>query len=167
MHKLTTGMHKTSPILHKLEKRVSDSFENEDLEHQDRLAKVLLYHSKGYSQLEIAQKLNVNQSTISRDLAEIRKKARGSLDLYVKEEIPNEFQFYISGLNQIIKSLWDILEDKQNFKISIKDKTYVLSLLMQCYSRRIEMLVGGPDTKMNAKKHMDNIHHKERFQSPF
>ena len=54
-------------------------------------------------------------------------------------------------------------EDKQNTKITIKDRTYVISLLMQCYSRRIEMLVGGPDIKMNAKKHMDNIQFKERY----
>ncbi|HEX5920492.1 MAG TPA: HTH domain-containing protein [Nitrososphaeraceae archaeon] len=156
-------MHKPSPVLRKLERGTSNTIENEDLEHQDRLAKVLMFHSRGYSQSEIARKLNVNQSTVSRDIAELRKKARGSLDLYVKEEIPNEFQFYISGLNQIIKNLWDIIEDKQNTKITVKDRTYVLSLLMQCYSRRIEMLVGGPDMKMNAKKHIDDIQFKERY----
>lgn len=122
-----------------------------------------MFHSKGFSQSEIARKLNVNQSTVSRDLAEIRKKARSSMDLYMKEEIPNEFQIYISGINQIIKNLWEIVEDKQNPKISIKDRTYVLSLLMQCYSRRIEMLVGGPDADLNAKKHMYDIQFKERY----
>jgi len=156
-------MHKPSPVLRKLERGTSNAFENEDLEHQDRLSKVLMFHSRGYSQSEIARKLNVNQSTVSRDISELKKKARGSLDLYVKEEIPNEFQFYISGLNQIIKNLWDIIEDKQNTKITVKDRTYVLSLLMQCYSRRIEMLVGGPDMKMNAKKHIDDIQFKERY----
>jgi DNA-binding transcriptional regulator LsrR (DeoR family) len=76
MHKVTTNMHKPSPILRKLERQTADSFENEDAEHLDRLANVLLYHSKGYSQSEIASKLNVNQSTISRDLTEIRKNAK-------------------------------------------------------------------------------------------
>jgi predicted DNA-binding protein (UPF0251 family) len=65
---------------------------------------VLLYLSKGFTQSEIANKLNVNQSTVSRDLEEIRKKARTSLDLYVKDKIPNEFQIYISGVNEIIKT---------------------------------------------------------------
>lgn len=160
---MNVNLHKPSPVLRKLERGTSNTIENEDLEHQDRLAKVLMFHRRGYSQSEIARKLNVNQSTVSRDIAELRKKARGSLDLYVKEEIPNEFQFYISGLNQIIKNLWDIIEDKQNTKITVKDRTYVLSLLMQCYSRRIEMLVGGPDMKMNAKKHIDDIQFKERY----
>lgn len=44
-----------------------------------------MFPSKGYSQSEIARKLNVmNQSTVSRDLTELRKKAMGSLDPYVK-----------------------------------------------------------------------------------
>jgi transcriptional regulator len=159
-------MHKPS-LLRNGEKDSSDILEKEDPEHQDRLAKVLMFHSKGYSQSEIARKLNVNQSTVSRDLTEIRNKARSSLDLYVKEEIPNEFQIYVSGLNQIIKNLWEIVENDQNPKIGVKDRAYILSLLMQCYSKRIEMLVGGPDTKMNAKKHMDSIHHRERFADTF
>lgn len=158
-------MHKPS-LLQNSEKDSSGLAEKEDAEYQDRLAKVLMLHSKGYSQSEIARKLNVNQSTVSRDLAEIRTKARNSIDLYVKEEIPNEFQIYISGLNQIIKNLWDIVENK-NPKLNVKDRAYILSLLMQCYSKRIEMLVGGPDTKMNAKKHMDDIHHGERFNRVF
>jgi DNA-binding transcriptional regulator LsrR (DeoR family) len=84
-------MHKPSPVLRKLERGTSNTIENEDLERQDRLSKVLMLHSRGYSQSEIARKLNVNQYTVSRDIAELRKKARGSLDLYVKEEIPKNF----------------------------------------------------------------------------
>lgn len=161
MHKLNMNMHKSSSLITKKERDRAPFIE--DVEHQDRLAKVLLYHSKGFTQSEIARKLNVNQSTVSRDLIEIKKKARSSLELYVKEEIPNEFQIYISGLSEIIKNLWEIVEDKENPKISTRDRTYVLSLLMQCYSKRIEMLVGGPDSDMNAKKHIDTIRLDEKY----
>jgi transcriptional regulator len=159
-------MHKPS-LLRNVEKENSDILEKEDPEHQDRLAKVLMFHSKGYSQSEIAHKLNVNQSTVSRNLGEIRNKARSSLDLYVKEEIPNEFQIYVSGLNQIIKNLWEIVENDQNSKISVKDRAYILSLLMQCYGKRIEMLIGGPDIKMNAKRHMNDIRIDEKYPTSY
>lgn len=118
-------------------------------------------HSKGFSQSEIAKKLNINQSTVSRDLDEIRGKARKMLDLYLREEIPNELQIYISGVNEITKNLWEIVEDKQNPKLTIRDRTYVLSLLMQCYSKRIEMLIGGPESDLNATKHMIHIKNQE------
>ncbi|MFW9881915.1 MAG: hypothetical protein ACFFG0_53305 [Candidatus Thorarchaeota archaeon] len=126
---MKSSVHKPS-LLHNTEKDNSDISDKEDPEHKDRLAKVSMFHSKGYSQSEIPRKLDVNQSTVSRDIAEIRNKARSSLDLYVKEEIPNEFQIYISGLNQIIKNLWEIVEDKQNSKIGVKDRAYILSLFI-------------------------------------
>jgi transcriptional regulator len=136
-----------------------------NISHQERLAKVLTLHSKGYTQAEIAILLNVNQATVSRDLNEIRKKARKRIDLYIKEEIPNEIQLYISGVNEITKNLWEIVEDKQNSNITTRDRTYILSLLMQCYTKRIEMLIGGPESQMNAKRHMINIKFDEKSHS--
>ena len=152
MHKLNVSMHKSS-LLRKSER----DLEGSDIEHQDRLVKVLTLHSKGFSQSEMAKKLNVNQSTVSRYLDEIRRKARKTLDLYMKEEIPNELQIYISGLNEITKNLWEIVEDKQNPKITTRDRICVLSLLMQSYSKRMEMLIGGPESELNATKHMKSI----------
>lgn len=152
-------MHKPSHV--DLESDATHVFDKGDIEHQDRLAKILVFHSKGFSQSEIAKKLNVNQSTVSRDLHEIKRKARKTLDLYVREEIPNELQIYISGYNEITKNLWEIVEDKQNSKITTRDRTYVLSLLMQCYSKRIEMLIGGPESELNATKHMKSIRNQE------
>ena len=45
-------MHKSS-LIRKKEKDTVPIIE--DVEHQDRLAKVLLYHSKSFTQSEIAQ----------------------------------------------------------------------------------------------------------------
>jgi transcriptional regulator len=151
LHKLNVSMHKS--LLRKSER----DLEGSDIEHQDRLVKVLTLHSKGFSQSEMAKKLNVNQSTVSRYLDEIRRKARKTLDLYMKEEIPNELQIYISGLNEITKNLWEIVEDKQNPKITTRDRIYALSLLMQSYSKRMQMLIGGPESELNATKHMKSI----------
>lgn len=135
--------------------------------HEERLAHVLTYHSKGYTQSQIAIMLNIDQSTVSRDLNELRKKSKKRIDLYLKEEIPNEFQIYISGVNEITRNLWEIVEDKENSNITTKDRTYVLSLLMQCYSKRIEMLIGGPESKMNAIRHMKSIKVDEKYSTPF
>lgn len=105
-------MHKSS-LLKKSERNLEESVvPKADTEHQNRLVKVLTLHSKGFSQSEIAKKLNVNQSTVSRDLDEIRRKERKTLDLYMREEIPNELQIYISGLNEITKNL--CIKDEEN-----------------------------------------------------
>jgi transcriptional regulator len=155
-------MHKPHVERSRAKERFQTSTESEqDIEHENRLAQVLTLHSKGYLQSEIAKLLNVNQSTVSRDLNEIGNRSRKTLDLYIREQIPNEFQIYISGVNEITKNLWEIVDDKQTSKISTRDRTYVLSLLMQCYTKRIEMLIGGPESKMNATMHMRRIKNQE------
>lgn len=83
----------------------------------------------------------------------------------MKEEIPNELQIYVSGLNEITKNLWEIVENNENDKITIRDRTYALSLLMQCYNKRIEMLIGGPESELNASKHMRTIKDLEEFEN--
>lgn len=53
-------------------------------------------------------------------------------------------------LDQITKKLWDIVSEQEG---TSKDKMAALSLLMHCYSTRLELLVGGPQSDMNAKRH--------------
>ena len=48
MHNMKSTMHKPS-LLRNLDKDSSDLTAKEDPEHQDRLVKVLMFHSKGYS----------------------------------------------------------------------------------------------------------------------
>jgi transcriptional regulator with XRE-family HTH domain len=123
----------------------------------------LSLHSKGSSQEQIAEKLGINQSTVSRDLKQIRHKARKKIDQIVSEDIPFEFERCTAGLDEVIKTLWDIAEGKGTSKITTKDRNYALSLLIQCYSKRIELLVGGPESDMNAKKHLSDMKHQEKM----
>ncbi len=158
MHKLTSTMHKTPPI-----KNTKGEGEDSELgiEHQVRLSNVLTLYSKGLSQSDIAKKLDINQSTVSRDLKYLKIESRKQLELNMKEEVPFEFQVYATGVMQVIKKLWERIE-AEDPNITIKDRNYALSLLIQSYSKRPEMLVGGPHSGMNAIKHVSLIHDSER-----
>jgi IS30 family transposase len=151
--------------------------ESVDLEQQNRRSKVLALHSKGLTQLEIAEQLGVDQSTVSRDLQHIREESRKYIEIYVTKNIPFEFNRYLAGLDQITKKLWEMAEeDKGGDQITStttitttnKDIMAALTLLIQCYNTRLEMLIGGPESNMNAKKHIHNIKQKEKIQNdPF
>jgi hypothetical protein len=147
-----------------------------DLEQENRRAKVLALHSKGLTQLEIAEHLRVDQSTVSRDLQHIREESRKYIETHVTKNIPFEFNCYLAGLDQITKKLWDMAEkDKEQGRtttttttITDKDIMAALTLLIQCYNKRLEMLVGGPESNMNAKKHIRDIKQKEKTdKDPF
>jgi hypothetical protein len=60
-------------------------------------------------------------------------------------------------------------EDQTTMTITTnKDIMAALTLLIQCYNKRLEMLVGGPESNMNAKKHISDIKQKEKIQhDPF
>ena len=91
---------------------------------------------RGYSQYEISSTLHVSQPTISRDINNIyqqkekRHKKYGN-DLFL------ELQNSLGGLAEIIKKLWVIVDDA---KTEHKEKMKAISLILQCYNRRFELL---------------------------
>ena len=60
------------------------------------------------------------------------------------------------------RQLWEIVQDGN---VSTKNKTHALSLLMQSYNKRLEVLIGGPESYMNAKKSVSEIKFQERVDS--
>jgi transcriptional regulator with XRE-family HTH domain len=144
-----------------------------DLEQENRRAKVLALHSKGLTQLEIAEHLGVDQSTISRDLHHIREESRKYIETHVTKNIPFEFNRYLAGLDQITKKLWEITitenkvgDQSTTTTTTNKDIMAALTLLIQCYNKRLEILVGGPESNMNAKNHISDIKQKEIRNDP-
>ena len=110
-----------------------------DIEKENRLSKVISLNSKGLAQAEIAQELGVDQSTVSRDLQFIKQEAKKKIEKYLNEDILFEYLRYIAGSNEVTRKLWEIVQDEN---ITTKDKTNALSLLMQSYNKRLEILIG-------------------------
>src|SRR5918994_5072999 len=133
-----------------------------DIEKENRLSRIISLYSKGLTQAEIAQELGVDQLTVSRDLQFIKQEAKKKIEKYLNEDILFEYLRYIAGSNEVTRELWGIV---QNEKTITKDKTNALSLLMQSYNKRLEMLIGGPESYMNAKKSVSEIKFQERVES--
>src|SRR5215207_3753836 len=133
-----------------------------DIEKENRLSRIVSLYSKGLTQAEIAQELGVDQSTISRDLQFIKQEAKKKIEKYLNEDILFEYLRYIAGSNEVTRELWEIV---QNEKTMTKDKMNALSLLMQSYNKRLEMLIGGPESYMNAKKSVSEIKFQEKVDN--
>jgi predicted transcriptional regulator len=133
-----------------------------DIEKENRLSRIISLYSKGLTQVEIAQELGVDQSTVSRDLQFIKQEAKKKIEKYLNEDILFEYLRYIAGSNEVTRELWGIVQNK---KTMTKDKMNALSLLIQSYNKRLEMLIGGPESYMNAKKSVSEIKFQERVES--
>jgi hypothetical protein len=69
-----------------------------------------------------------------------------------------EYLKYIAGSNEVIRELWEIIQDEY---ARPSTKMPALSLLMQTYNKRLEVLRGGPDFYMNAKKGVSELKFQE------
>ena len=69
-----------------------------------RRADVLELSSQGFSDREIANKLQVSPLTIYRDLRYLRKQAQDNLQKHIHEMIPEEYQKCMVGMKTILKN---------------------------------------------------------------
>jgi hypothetical protein len=98
-------------------------------------------------QSEIARILQVGIATISRDVHYIQQ------DLYNKrkefgEQTFVEYQKSLYGLDQVLKKLWESVDGSGDSSSSSststsntesKERMQALSLIMQCYDKRLEI----------------------------
>jgi IS30 family transposase len=104
-----------------------------------RKSQVLDLSSKGLSQADIARTLQVNESTISRDLLSLNTQARNNIRRYIDERLPAEYEKCIVGLTSILKEAW-ITAAKAEDK---REKLQALSLAKECYAMKLELLTNA------------------------
>jgi len=77
--------------------------QNQDQQVQWRRDKVQELWSKGYSQREISQVLQVGLATVNRDISHLRDQAKTNIKKYIDERLPEEYEKCLVGLNAITK----------------------------------------------------------------
>jgi transcriptional regulator with XRE-family HTH domain len=173
MHNISTTMNNKALLKYPLEptQRSDESLSLEtnkpqnlatmNIDRENRLSRMITLYSKGLTQSEIASELGIDQSTVSRDLQFIKQEAKKKIEKYLNEDILFEFLRYMAGSNEVTRHLWELVQNEEN----AKDKLNALSLLMQCYNKRLEMLIGGPESYLNAKKSVSEAKFQERVDN--
>ncbi len=104
-----------------------------------RRSKVLEMISKGYNQIEISKTLQVDVSTICRDISYLRSKAKHTIKKYVDEKLPEEYEKCLTGRNSILREAWTISSDS----LEKREKIQALSLAKECYSMKLDLLTNA------------------------
>jgi transcriptional regulator len=100
-----------------------------------RRDKVLELSSQGHSQRSIADTLHVNKSIISRDMAYLKQQAQDNLKSHIQDKLPVEFQNCMTGINQVLKICWEIVNKSRNINnkngqtVTMTDNKTVLQAL--------------------------------------
>ena len=79
-----------------------------------RRSKVLELSSQGHSQPEIARILQISQPTVNRDIGYLRGQVRENLQKHIQDKLPEEYQNCMTGINQVLKICWEIINKFRN-----------------------------------------------------
>ena len=82
---------------------LSLSMEQQEQQVQWRREKVQELCSKGYSQRQISQILQVGLATVNRDVSYLRNQAKTNIKRYIDERLPEEYEKCLVGLTAITK----------------------------------------------------------------
>ena len=132
-----------------------------NIERENRLSRIISLYSKGLIQTEIASEIGIDQSTVSRELQFIKQEAKKKIEKYLNEDILFEYLRYMAGSNEVTRHLWELVQNEEN----AKDKMNALSLLMQCYNKRLEILIGGMESYLNVKKNASEAKFQEKVDN--
>jgi predicted transcriptional regulator len=132
------------------------------IERANRLSAILRLHSKGLNQEQIAQELQIDQSTVSRDLQLVQQESKNHVERYLREDILLEYLRYLIGSSEITQTLWGIVQNEETTK---KEKLSAISLLMQMYDNRLQRMSGSPEVFLNAKKSVSEADFRKALDS--
>jgi hypothetical protein len=104
-----------------------------------RRSKIQELSSKGHSQREIAQILQISNGTVNRDLSILRQQARANIKKYIDERLPEEYEKCLVGLTAITKEAWDTAQSTEDKR----EKIQALSLAKECYSMKLDLLTNA------------------------
>jgi len=120
----------------------SDMEQQQDQQQQQiqwRRDKVQELCSKGYSQREISQTLQVGVATVNRDISYLRNQAKSNIKRYIDERLPEEYEKCIVGLNAITREAWNTSQQTEDGR----QKIQALSLAKECYSMKMDLLTNA------------------------
>jgi predicted transcriptional regulator len=118
-----------------------------------RRSKVLELSSQGHSQPEIARILQISQPTVNRDIGYMRGQARQNLQKHIQDKLPEEYQNCMTGINQVLKICWEIVNksrnvnnDNGNQTVTMTDNKTVLqalALINDCNKYKMDLTTNG------------------------
>jgi DNA-binding transcriptional regulator LsrR (DeoR family) len=126
-----------------------------------RRSKVLELSSEGYSQREIAQKLQIGKSVVNRDVLFLRKQARENLQYHIHDKIPEEYQSCMTGMKLNLKEILEIAQVTSDPKTKLQAR----AIAVDCYKYIMEMTTGGviiTDAIKYVQGQMNHLNNQEK-----
>ncbi len=133
---------------------------------EERRRQVASLLAQSLTESEIAKKLNVDQSTISRDVKALKQMSQQFVFELAKSDLAYQYQQCINGIEEIRRKAWELLrndEEEEEQSMTLKDKLLILKLIKECEEGKFALFKDGPSI-MNVKSLEERIYQIELRQ---
>jgi DNA-binding transcriptional ArsR family regulator len=156
MHKLSTSLHNS---------KTANSTKNR-FKIEERRRQVASLLAQSITESEIAAKLNVDQSTVSRDVKALKQMSQQFVFDLAKSDLAYQYQQCINGIEEVRRKAWELLrvdeeeEEKRRQSLALKDKLLILKLIKECEESKFALFKDGPSI-LNVKSLEERIYQIE------
>lgn len=115
---------------------------------EDRRRRVASLFAQSMTEIEIANELKVDQSTISRDIKVLKQMSKQFVYDLAKSDLAYCYKQCLDGIEEVKRRGWDIFNGVNN--LTTRDKLLALKLIMECNEAKFALFKEGP-TIMQVK----------------
>ena len=110
---------------------------------EERRRKVASLLAQSMTETEIAHKLNVDQSIISRDVKALKELSQQFIYDLAKSDLAYYYKQSIDGIEEAKREAWRIYRNNNN-EVSLKEKLSALKLIVEANESKFKLLSEGP-----------------------
>ena len=112
--------------------------------------------------------LNVDPSTISRDIQYLTSQSQKFLDHLAKESLPFMYKTSIDGIREVLKECWNIYESTTDEQVNYFQRLASLKLAKECNEAQFKLLSEGPSIMyvQNLEEKLTQIETQIQRQQP-
>ncbi len=113
----------------------------------ERREKVMVLLTNGLKGYQIANELNVDPATVSRDVHYLSKESNNNLNALAKETLPFMYQTSMEGIRNILNECWKIYNnsiEENNQDITWMNRLNALKLAKECNESLFKLVSEGP-----------------------
>jgi DNA-binding transcriptional regulator LsrR (DeoR family) len=126
-----------------------------------RRIKVLELASAGYNQTEICQKLQLDKSTVNRDIQFLRQQAQENLQKHIHETVPEEYQKCMTGMKLNLKQTLEIADTAADPTTKLQAR----AIANDCYKYIMDLTTNGvviTDALKYVQGKLDHLNNQEK-----
>jgi IS30 family transposase len=117
--------------------------------------------AQSMTESEIAQELNVDQSTISRDVKALKQMSQQFVFDLAKSDLAYHYQQCINGIEEVRRKAWELIRgDEEQRLLALRDKLLILKLIKECEEEKFALFKDGPSI-LNVKSLEERIYQIE------